>query len=274
MKAEWFNAPCLDLRDSDAFQHFHIKKTTSLPWARLPMAMHELPDKNCILQLLGTQKQLDEAREFLTSKGYQISREMLANDNFWQWAQENQLVESGCHSIPLWQANPLLQEQIADIESTTSGRTALDLACGAGRDAVFMAQRGWQVTTLDVKADALSRAQDLAASSQVELSTIQADIEAHPESLGESQYDLIIVMRFLFRPLLSRLIKHLKPGGIICYSTFMQGCEKFGSPRNPNYLLKPGELAEVYAALNVLTDEVRHLPDGRPVALFVAQKPD
>jgi hypothetical protein len=72
---------------------------------------------------------------------------------------------------------------------------------------------------------------------------------------------------------MSKIKSLLAPGGMIAYHTFMQGCEKIGSPRNPNYLLKPNELAETFDEFIVLQNEVSHLSDGRPVANFVARKP-
>lgn len=271
--ADWFNGSTLDLRPTSEFQQQHIRGTTSLPWERLAVSMHELPDKHRPLQLLGHQSQLRQASQFLADKGYQISRQIISSEDFWQWADVQSITETGCQTVPLWQANPLLVECIEQIESATIGRNALDLACGAGRDSVYLASRGWQVTAIDIKQDALARCQALAESSQCQVQCEQADIEQQPEHLAERQFDLIIVMRFLYRPLLPRLISHLAPGGLLCYSTFMVGSEQFGSPRNPNFLLKAGELADVYRVLSILGDETRHLPDGRPVNLFLAQKP-
>ena len=51
----------------------------------------------------------------------------------------------------------------------------------------------------------------------------------------------------------------------------MQGSEQFGSPRNPNFLLKPGELAQVFAGAEILLDAVETLDDGRPVSAFIAR---
>ena len=80
-------------------------------------------------------------------------------------------------------------------------------------------------------------------------------------------------MRYLHRPLLPYLADWLNPGGVLCYSTFMVGSEKFGSPKNPNYLLRPGELSETFTGMSIVHDEPVELPDGRPVAQFIAQKP-
>ena len=71
-------------------------------------------------------------------------------------------------------------------------------------------------------------------------------------------------------PLLPSL---LAPGGVLLYQTFMQGSEQFGSPRNPNYLLRPHELAQTFAELAILLDEVEYLEDGRPLSAFIARRP-
>ena len=268
----WFNSACIDLRDAEDFVSRHIINTTSLPWGRLADAMHELPDKHQILQLLGTTAQIDQATEFLTLKGYRVTNQILATDEFWRWAETKQLLESGCHTIPLWRANPLLQRAISSIEQQTSGRKALDLACGAGRDSVFLARRGWDVTAIDIKEDALQRCQSLAESSGCMLTTRMADMESDTNQLMDESYDLIVVMRYLHRPFLPQLLNHLNPKGMLCYSTFMVGCEQFGSPRNPNYLLRPNELADTFSQMTHLINEEHQLADGRPIAWFLGQK--
>ena len=268
----WFEIPCLDLRSGDDFNERHIRNTTSLPWTRLANSMHELPDKHHVLQLLGTTDELCEATAFLTEKGYQVVREIESTPNLWQWAEEKQLLDSGCKSIPLWRANPLLIDNIDLIERSTQGRRALDFACGAGRDAVFLADRGWDVTALDIKEDALSRCQTLAESMNCSINTRQADMESGENHIAGETFDLIIVMRYLHRPFLPELYNHLNAGGILCYSTFMVGCEQFGSPRNPNFLLRPNELVETFPQMTALVNEEHRLADGRPIALYIGQK--
>jgi len=269
---DWFGSPCIDLRDADAFQTEHIIGSTSLAWIRLPSSMHELPDKHHPLKLVGTDEQLKLASGFLIEKGYTVEAVYALDEYFWQWARSEAITESGCNTVPLWQANPLLANHIDNIESLISGRKALDLACGAGRDAVFLAQRGWEVTAVDANKDSLARCESLAKSSNTNLSTQCIDLELQQPAMDNPAADLIVVMRYLHRPLLPWLAKWLNPGGIICYSTFMVGSEEFGSPRNPNYLLKPSELANTYSDMKIVYDEVHHLADGRPVAHFVAQK--
>ena len=270
---DWFRSPCIDLREAEAFQTEHIAGTTSLPWQRLPRSMHELPDKHQALKLIGTDEQLEQAQEFLSEKGYEVEGMQTLNEDFWQWARSQQLTESGCKTIPLWRANPLLCNHIEKIESLTVGRDALDIACGAGRDSVFLANRGWTVNAIDSNPDALARCQQLAASMNTRLDTQCLDLEQTQPVMANPKADLIVVMRYLHRPLLPYLAEWLNPGGVLCYSTFMVGSEQFGSPRNPNYLLKQNELAQTYLDMNIIHDERVELPDGRPVAYFIAQKP-
>jgi tellurite methyltransferase len=262
----------IDLRTSNQFILQHIKGSCSLPWERLPESMHELPANHQAISLLGEKFQVESAKAFLISKGYRIKESFIIDGEYWQKISEQQTVESGCHSVALWQANPLLTEVIALLENEVTGRTAIDLACGAGRDSVYLAQRGWKVTAIDYKADTLERCQQLAKRSQTSLTTLNRDLENSTQPLVDLNADLVLIMRYLHRPLFSAIDDLIKLGGAIVYSTFMVGSEKYGSPKNPNYLLKPGELAKEFSSYKILIDEARSLPDGRPVALFVAIK--
>lgn len=262
----------IDLRSSEQFIAQHIKGSCSLPWERLPKSMHELPANHKAISLLGEKSQVESAKAFLTRKGYRINESFITDDDYWQKMSEQQRLESGCHSVALWQANPLLTEVITRVEEEVVGRTAIDLACGAGRDSVYLAKRGWQVTAIDYKADTLERCQQLAKRSQTSLSTLHHDLENSEQPLANLSVDLVLIMRYLHRPLFTLINDLIKVGGAIVYSTFMVGSEKFGSPKNPNYLLKVGELAKEFSSYKILIDETRNLPDGRPVALFVAIK--
>ena len=263
----------IDLRSAEAFLEGHIKASCSLPWQRLPQSMYELPANHFPIALIGDATQLEEAEQFLQLKGYRVVECFLSDAIFWDQAFKQALVECGNHSVQLWQANPLLTEIIDLLEAKISARNALDLACGAGRDSVYLAQRGWQVTAIDYKANALERCNRLAKSTQVEITTLLRDLENQPQPLADLSTDLVLVMRYLHRPLFPAIDALIKSGGGIIYSTFMVGSEHFGSPRNPAYLLKPGELAKQFSGYEILVDEHRQLADGRPVALFAALKP-
>lgn len=120
-----------------------------------------------------------------------------------------------------------------------SGGAVLDLACGRGRHARWLAARGWRVLAVDRDAEALS---GLAGWPGVD--TVCADLEGGEWPLAGREFDGIVVTNYLFRPRFAALRACLKPGGVLIYETFMCGNERFGRPANPEFLLRPGELLE------------------------------
>jgi len=123
------------------------------------------------------------------------------------------------------------------------GGTVLDLAAGAGRHARFFAGRGHPVVALDRTIDRLS---DLAGGPGIEI--VEADLEdGAPWPLGGRAFDCVVVVNYLYRPLLPILVERVAPGGVLLYRTFAAGNEAHGRPRNPNFLLEAGELLQAVA---------------------------
>jgi SAM-dependent methyltransferase len=118
-----------------------------------------------------------------------------------------------------------------------SGGRVLDLASGSGRNARWLAARGWQVEAVDCDAAALNTMHGIA-----NISTRHADLEQEPWPYAGQQFDAIVVCRYLHRPLLPLLAASLAPHGVLIYETFMRGQEKIGRPRRPEFLLWPNEL--------------------------------
>ena len=125
---------------------------------------------------------------------------------------------------------PLIQE----------GGRVLDLACGSGRHAIWIAQQGYPLDR-DVQAVSGMVGMD-------NINIIVLDLEAGNWLQGQ-QYDGIIVSRYLHRPLLPMLPEILNPGGVLIYETFMAGNERFGKPSNPDFLLLHDELLMLYSPL-------------------------
>ena len=132
------------------------------------------------------------------------------------------------------------------------GGRILDLACGSGRHAVWLAGQGYRVDAVDRDAQALAGMQGI-PNIDVSISDIETgNWPAADQRYGgvyNGIYDGIVVSRYLFRPLLSTLAAMLKPGGVLIYETFMLGNEDYGRPSNPDYLLQPDELKLVYTPL-------------------------
>ena len=119
-----------------------------------------------------------------------------------------------------------------------AGASVLDVACGSGRHARWLAARGLQVTGIDRDTAALS---GLAGIAQ----TIVADIEGNPWPLpAGATFDAVVVTNYLHRPLWPRLLASVAPGGRLIYETFAVGNETVGKPSNPAFLLAPGELLD------------------------------
>jgi SAM-dependent methyltransferase len=130
------------------------------------------------------------------------------------------------------------------------GARVLDVACGGGRHARYLATRGARVDAVD--RDAMAGA-GLAAVAGVRF--LAADLEAGPWPYASRSFDAIVVTNYLHRPLFPRLFEVLAVDGVLIYETFAEGNARFGRPSNPDFLLAPGELLRHCATLHVLAYE-------------------
>lgn len=112
----------------------------------------------------------------------------------------------------------------------------LDVACGSGRHVRWLVEHGYAVCGVDRDAQAV---QALSAIAEITV----ADIEHGPWPLGERQFAGIVITNYLWRPLMPVLAAALAPGGVLIHETFALGHETIGRPSNPDFLLRPGELA-------------------------------
>ncbi|MEZ5660707.1 MAG: class I SAM-dependent methyltransferase [Burkholderiaceae bacterium] len=123
------------------------------------------------------------------------------------------------------------------LEPLAAGATMLDFASGSGRHALAAAKRGLRVTAVDRDAQAL-------ATMSPRIERICVDLEAGPWPLGGRRFDAIVVTNYLHRARMALLFDALAPGGRLIHATFAQGNERFGRPRSPDFLLRPGELLD------------------------------
>lgn len=176
------------------------------------------------------------------------------------------------HSIT---AARLLSENLATLEQLPREQGILDLACGSGRNGLFLARHKFSVTFADNNKAALAAIQLQLDREQLASRCWCVDLEENPDSVldGES-YAAILVFNYLHRPLLSGLKKAIQPGGIIVYETFTTAQRKFGRPGNPDFLLEPGELKQFFNDWQVLHNYEGELQDPlRAGAQIIARKP-
>ena len=140
----------------------------------------------------------------------------------------------------------------------------LDLACGAGRHVRFFLARGHPVVAVDRD---LSGLDGLGAAQGLE--RIETDLEdGRPFPLADGRFAAVVVTNYLYRPLLPALVAAVAPSGLLIYETFALGNEAFGRPRNPDHLLRPGELLDaVRGHLRVLAYEDLVVQQPKPAAV-------
>jgi len=165
---------------------------------------------------------------------------------------------------------------------------ALDVACGAGRHALLLADRGQQVTGIDWSGAALDVLAERARSQNIPvlrierlekpgparhrgITLLQANLEQG--GLPEQGWDLILCIQYLQRSLFPHISRALRPEGLLLMETYTRAQLEFaGGPRNPAHLLAAGELRHAFPELCVLF--YRELRAGQGIASLLARKPN
>ena len=143
---------------------------------------------------------------------------------------------------------------------------ALDVACGAGRNAIFLAQAGYRVDAIDISPEGLKLARQEAERQGLGVQWIEHDLD-QPYPF-DTDYDLILVMWFVNLELVARLCDCLAPGGyLICEEHLVNDRDVIG-PKNLNFRVAPGALREAVSGLEVMQYEesVEDIPEGGQVA--------
>ena len=146
-----------------------------------------------------------------------------------------------------------------------AGGRVLDLAAGGGRHTRLLLDMGCAVTAVDRD---VSQLQQFAGTrcTVLELDLEAGDPTAAMTALGHD-YDGVIVTNYLHRPLFPMLAAALAPGGVLIYETFAVGNERLGRPRNPDFLLWPGELLDAFAGLTAVAFEQGEVDMPRPAVI-------
>jgi 2-polyprenyl-3-methyl-5-hydroxy-6-metoxy-1,4-benzoquinol methylase len=159
---------------------------------------------------------------------------------------------------------------IDNITLLPKGR-ALDVAMGTGRNAIFLAQQGYEVKGVDISPEAVAEALDKARQVGVEIKTEVADLEAG-FLLPINTYDVIICFNYLQRSLIPDMKAALKAGGMMVYETYIVDQAQFGKPSNPDFLLKHNELLEDFRDFRVLRYREGLVGPRQYAASIVAEK--
>ena len=175
------------------------------------------------------------------------------------------------HGPDQWLVEAL--QLIENATGTTESRPkALDVACGLGHNAVWLAQQGYRCDAVDISVNGLELARQSAAETDVEVNWIEADLDHWIPAANV--YDLAVVFRFLDRETVPRILgTALRPGGWLIYETFSAAqCVRPDTHiSNPAFTLLPGELSTLFPDFHVAIDREDVL-DDRTVRRFLGQK--
>jgi len=255
----------LDVRDEEKFRTGHLPDSGNVPLMELTDRRSELPIRDSPLLVVGADDgQAGSAAAALEGMGFTTVS--------WLAAPIETLrdgLSDRAAAAPLWRPSPFLAEVLPLLPR---GR-AIDLASGSGRDAVFLAQHGYEVEAWDIDPEALGWGSGLATRNGVTITTVHCDLERPDPPLAAEHYDLIVCMRFLCRPIFPHLSRALALGGMLVYETYRLGQEQFGKPRRPQFLLDPGELRRAFEGLEVLRYEEPSPPGGPWTSRLLARKP-
>lgn len=179
------------------------------------------------------------------------------------------------------QYSPLISQYLKQLKSLSSNKQAsvLDLACGSGRNGLYLIDNDIPVTFADVSTTAIAQVKQLAsmANNPQNANFWSVDFEqAEASPLTGKSFAAILVFRYLHRPLFEQIKHAILPEGFIIYETFTTEQTQFGRPHNPNFLLNPGELLDIFSDWTILHsfEGIIELASGskQAIAQIVAQK--
>jgi len=234
----------LDPRPDDQARARPIRGAVCVPCQELPQRTNELPPREEIITVADCEPAASRAVAWLRSHG----RRACVADGV-TYAGKGQGERPG----RLWMPTEFLADQAALLPP---GR-ALELACGSGRDAVYLASLGWDVTAIDILPDALERGRGLerryAGQGYPPVDWRCADLEREGFRPA-GRFDLVTGFRFLKRPLFRVIPTWLSAGGTLLYETFtVEHRTRNQRPTRSAHLLERGELRALAGPLEIVS---------------------
>jgi SAM-dependent methyltransferase len=153
------------------------------------------------------------------------------------------------------------------------GGSALDVAGGAGRHAIWLAKQGWQVTMIDISEAGVEQARQSAGPVASHIHFVVDDLTRFKAAQMQfaNAFDVVMVFFYLERKIFAEILKVLRPGGLLIYKTYTSPQAKLlRGPKNPEHLLKPNELLRLASGLQIL--QYSEKVSEKAVAELVAKK--
>jgi tellurite methyltransferase len=155
------------------------------------------------------------------------------------------------------------------------GGTALDLAGGTGRHAIWLAKQGWEVTLIDISETGVEQAQQNAGPLSSRIHFVVDDLTHLKawQTRREVGFEVVMTFFYLERKIFPQILRAIRPGGLLIYKTPTSAQAKLAAgprgPKNPAYLLEPGELLQLANGLRILhyREEAGNLATAELVAI-------
>ncbi len=153
---------------------------------------------------------------------------------------------------------PLLREYLGQLTPAAIGSPVLDLACGTGRNGLYLIQQNIPVVFADIRPEALSQIRVklteepwCGKSHLAELWPVDFE-QAGIDPFNGRMFAAVVVYHYLHRPLLESIKQAVSPGGLVLYETFTVDQPQYGRPKNPDFLLRHDELREQFGDWGIL----------------------
>ncbi|MDX1388531.1 MAG: rhodanese-like domain-containing protein [Acidobacteriota bacterium] len=266
----------LDVRTETEFAASHIPGSLLIPLHQLEQRRDEVPNSGTPVAIVCQHGQRSEsACRFLSEHGHRPLFNLTGGMEAWPGPTDNGLGDNGSSHRVIAPARFLVE----NFDLLPKG-VALDLAMGEGRNAIYLATRGFDVDGVDVDPEAVARARVKSRQLGTPIRAVVGNVEDGTYIVPLDAYDVVVVLNYLHRPLFNDIRGGLRPGGVVVYQTFTTGQLELGhGPTNPDYLLGPGELKQVFDDWEILKyrEYVEYEGPGNPpraLAGIVARKPE
>jgi SAM-dependent methyltransferase len=275
----------IDIRPAAQFAIQHLRACFSLPADVFAQRSHELPPRGRPLALIGDDEaSIHDICKRFDMYDYEACCVLAADDWLVLQQQQPDLLSSdvSLQSQPrFWEPSPLVTRIVGEYQSNFKGGYCLDLGCGVGRNAVFLAEHGLHVVAVDNRKPLVDKCVNFAERYGVGelVQGIVADVDdLQPQT--QPKFALVLAVRFLHHPFFSRVSEFMCEGGLFVIEHFCVGCElsAVGRPSKRNQLIGPGEVLDLLSRncpsgyqWEVLMEENSVIEDGRPVIHCVAR---
>jgi rhodanese-related sulfurtransferase len=264
----------LDVRTPTEFQQRHIPGSLLIPLQDLDSRLAELPQRGIPVAVVSEQGVRGvSACRLLAEYGYTKLHNLDDGLDAWPGPLTSGATGNGEYRRGITPSSFLVEH----FDLLPRG-LALDLAMGEGRNAIYLATRGFDVDGVDADPQAVARARVAARKLGAPIRAMVGSIEDGTYIVPIESYHVITVFNYLHRPMFRDIKDGVIPGGVVIYQAFFDGPGGAVTPVRSSAMLEPDELKQVFADWEVLryreiVGPSRGNTPARAISSIVARRP-